>query len=742
MTDEKGKIVFCGVLTVSDRCFSGTKEDTSGPMLQNILMEYPGIRAVVKVRKIVPDEVDIIKETLIEWCDKESINLIITTGGTGFAPRDVTPDATALVIEKEVNGIVIGLITASLSVTRYSMLTRMKCGIRGQSLILNLPGSMKGAGECLKFVLPVLGHAVDLLKDNLEEVKNTHLRELAEYNTKPLEEPSLKDKSQSDITPTAITGHHISPFLNTNNNSHTLGGHHSAFNVHGIGMLHAGTGTHGGHGHHLPDHSVGLSHTITADDLDLTDVDLESDLSLSTLESGLTVVSYPEKSIPNTASTEKRKSNGDYVTPSKIARRDRTSPYVLVPMDEAISTVMENAVRLPTRKVLYTDALGYIIANDIASPESIPQFPASIKDGYAVIASDTPGDLEVIGAAVCGTPSTSKIQRGQAVRITTGAPIPEGANAIVQVEDTKLLQEADEGNTEVKITILSNAKEGQDIREVGSDIKKGAVVLPAGTLVGPSEVGVMASLGITEVLVYRKPKVAVMSTGNEVTCPENSKLENGQIRDSNRVMLLSALKLAGYEVIDMGIVPDEPEKLKDRLENAISTADVVITSGGVSMGEKDFLKSSLQSVGGKIHFGRIFMKPGKPTTFATVDTEAGKKLFFALPGNPVSAIVTFNIFTLPALRKMSGFDKPDATVIRARISSDIQLDPRPEYHRCMVYWKPDDNDPWAISTGCQLSSRLMSMNRANALLVLPSRTPECSMLTKGDLVDAMLLDKI
>nr|XP_039255074.1 gephyrin-like isoform X1 [Styela clava] len=708
MADTKEKIVFCGVLTVSDRCHAGTKEDISGMKLQNILVEYTGMKAVVKVRKIVPDEVDAIKDTLIEWCDKERINFIITCGGTGFAPRDVTPDATAQVIEREVNGIPIGLITASLAVTRFSMLSRMKCGIRGQSFILNLPGNMKGAEECLKFVLPVVSHAIDLLKDDLDEVRSTHQRELSASNETPLRQPALD-----------TVGHHV---LNVHSLSHTTD--HFA---------------HGAHGHHIPD---SFNQIITATDLELDDADLDSDLSLSTLESDSEAILCQMKSESKSTSVEKRKLAKDSLIPSKVARRDRTSPYPLVQMDEALSTVLENVVKQPIKSVLYSDALGYVLAEDIESPESIPRFAASVKDGYAVIASDTPGDFEVVGASVCGSPSIIKLKRGQAMRITTGAPLPEGANAVVQVEDTKLLEEADQGNTEVRISILTEAKEGQDIRQVGSDIKKGVVLLRSGTLLGPSEIGVLASLGFTDVPVYGKPKVAVLSTGNEITSPKRKQLAVGQIRDSNRIMLLSALKLAGYETIDIGIVQDEPEELRDRLENAMEKADIVISSGGVSMGEKDYLKSTLQSLGGKIHFGRILMKPGKPTTFASVSTKAGKKLFFALPGNPVSAIVTFNIFALPALKKMSGLDNPGATIIKARISSDIELDARPEYQRCVIFWKPDDNDPWATSTGSQISRKLTSMNKANALLVLPPRTSECSKLCRGDLVDAMILEKI
>lgn len=743
---------------MSDRCAAGTQEDCSGPVLQRLLIEYPGIKAVVKVRKIVPDDVTEIKDTLKAWSDKEGVNLILTTGGTGFSPCDVTPEATNEVIEKEVNGIVIGLIAASLAVTQFAILSRMKCGIRGKSLILNLPGSKKAAEECLRFVLPVIDHAIALIRDDLEEVRSTH------------KEHGTKDKPHGHTL--GRVGHGIPigfrHLFEQGNQSHLIqsfdlsdkmeelsdsesSARHEIRRPSYVHSVHAPSTHHHGlqaHGLLSPDgHGVSTSMPLlTEEELNLDEFDMESELSVATLSS----TPAPETNrISSSSKSLARKSSSEDAIPMKVARRERSSPYPLTSMDKAMAIVLENAQVLPVKQVSYTQASGYVVAKDIRSPDPLPLFPASIKDGYAVIASDTPGDLEVVGSSICDSDNPnasasaeSRLRPGQVVRITTGAPVPPGADAVVQVEDTTLLEEADDGETEVRVRVTTKATVGQDIRKVGSDIKEGEVVLKAGTLVGAPEVGLLAMIGATKLAVYGRPKVAVMSTGNEVTEPTASSLSPGQIRDSNRAMILSALLLRGYRTIDMGIVPDEPRKLKEALQQALSRADVIITSGGVSMGEKDYLKSTIQSIGGTIHFGRVFMKPGKPTTFATVDSSAGKKLFFALPGNPVSAIVTFNLFALPVLRKMSGRENPNMTVIKARVSSDIKLDPRPEYHRCNVSWNSGDNTPWAISTGNQMSSRLTSMRQVNALLVLPPATPECPKLERGDLADVLILERL
>ncbi|KPP78739.1 gephyrin-like [Scleropages formosus] len=367
------------------------------------------------------------------------------------------------------------------------------------------------------------------------------------------------------------------------------------------------------------------------------------------------------------------------------------SPFPLTSMDKAFITVLEMTPVLGTEIINYRDGMGRVLAQDVYAKDNLPPFPASVKDGYAVRAADGPGDRFIIGESQAGEQPTHTVMPGQVMRVTTGAPIPCGADAVVQVEDTELLRESEDGTEELEVRILVQARPGQDIRPIGHDIKRGECVLAKGTHMGPSEIGLLATVGVTEVEVQKFPVVAVMSTGNE----------------------------------------------------GISRADVIITSGGVSMGEKDYLKQVLDiDLHAQIHFGRVFMKPGLPTTFATLDIDGARKLIFALPGNPVSAVVTCNLFVIPALRKMQGILDPRPTIIKARLSCDVKLDPRPEYHRCILTWHHQEPLPWAQSTGNQMSSRLMSMRSANGLLMLPPKTEQYVELHKGEVVDVMVIGRL
>ncbi|XP_052342430.1 gephyrin-like isoform X3 [Oncorhynchus keta] len=459
---------------------------------------------------------------------------------------------------------------------------------------------------------------------------------------------------------------------------------------------------------------------------------------------------------------------------TKVARRHRMSPFPLTSMDKAFITVLEMTPVLGTEIINYRDGMGRVLAQDVYAKDNLPPFPASVKDGYAVRAADGPGDRFIIGESQAGQQPTHTVMPGQVMRVTTGAPIPCGADAVVQVEDTELLRESEDGTEELEVRILVQARPGQDIRPIGHDIKRGECVLSKGTHMGPSEIGLLATVGVTEVEVQKFPVVAVMSTGNELLNPEDD-LHPGKIRDSNRSTLLATIQEHGYPTINLGIVGDNPDDLLNALNEGISRADVIITSGGVSMGEKDYLKQVLDiDLHAQIHFGRVFMKPGLPTTFATVDIDGARKLIFALPGNftfrdtgairidpvpdseasrvpvpppprgsnPVSAVVTCNLFVIPALRKMQGILDPRPTIIKARLSCDVKLDPRPEYHRCILTWHHQEPLPWAQSTGNQMSSRLMSMRSANGLLMLPPKTEQYVELHKGEVVDVMVIGRL
>uniref|UniRef100_A0AAY4AH48 Gephyrin n=1 Tax=Denticeps clupeoides TaxID=299321 RepID=A0AAY4AH48_9TELE len=818
---------------MSDSCFRNLAEDRSGVNLKDLVHDPSLLGGIIAAYKIVPDEIDEIKETLVDWCDDKELNLILTTGGTGFAPRDVTPEATREVIEREAPGMALAMLMGSLNVTPLGMLSRPVCGIRGKTLIINLPGSKKGSQECFQFILPALPHAIDLLRDAVVRVKEVHNalgdlpspppplsplppvtsphKQMEDKGVQCEEEDeekkdsgvaSTEDSGSSHITAAAIAakptssyaavmgkGGQSTPGLLPRPPAHfTCCCGDQSVRLH----LHAMQNNSQPSSFQIPDSIISRGvQVLPRDTASLSTTPSESpraqpsrfstascptpkvsgstlffftpsilhscippQSSISQLYRGFIRNPPPEDSsscltppIPPVQSRCGSKENilrssHSAVDITKVARRHRMSPFPLTSMDKAFITVLEMTAVLGTEIINYRDGMGRVLAQDVYAKDNLPPFPASVKDGYAVRAADGPGDRFIIGESQAGEQPTHTVMPGQVMRVTTGAPIPCGADAVVQVEDTELLRESEDGTEELEVRILVQARPGQDIRPIGHDIKRGECVLAKGTHMGPSEIGLLATVGVTEVEVQKFPVVAVMSTGNELLNPEDD-LHPGKIRDSNRSTLLATIQEHGYPTINLGIVGDNPDDLLNALNEGISRADVIITSGGVSMGEKDYLKQVLDiDLHAQIHFGRVFMKPGLPTTFATLDTDGARKLIFALPGNPVSAVVTCNLFVIPALRKMQGILDPRPTIIKARLSCDVKLDPRPEYHRCILTWHHQEPLPWAQSTGNQMSSRLMSMRSANGLLMLPPKTEQYVELHKGEVVDVMVIGRL
>ncbi|XP_069371168.1 gephyrin b isoform X6 [Paralichthys olivaceus] len=745
-----------GVLTVSDSCFRNLAEDRSGVNLKDLVHDPSLLGGMIAAYKIVPDEIDEIKETLVDWCDEKELNLILTTGGTGFAPRDVTPEATKEVIEREAPGMSLAMLMGSLNVTPLGMLSRPVCGIRGKTLIINLPGSKKGSQECFQFILPALPHAIDLLRDAVVKVKEA-ADELEDLPSPP---PPLSPPPNS------------SPRRQTEDKGVQCEDEDEEKKDSGVASTEDSSSSHitaASIAAKIPDSIISRGvQVLPRDTASLSTTPSESPRAQATSRLSTASCPTPKASrrefrahLDEVITLKSRYSTLDQVQSrcnskenilrsshsavdiTKVARRHRMSPFPLTSMDKAFITVLEMTAVLGTEIINYRDGMGRVLAQDVYAKDNLPPFPASVKDGYAVRAADGPGDRFIIGESQAGEQPTHTVMPGQVMRVTTGAPIPCGADAVVQVEDTELLRESEDGTEELEVRILVQARPGQDIRPIGHDIKRGECVLAKGTHMGPSEIGLLATVGVTEVEVQKFPVVAVMSTGNELLNPEDD-LHPGKIRDSNRSTLLATIQEHGYPTINLGIVGDNPDDLLNALNEGISRADVIITSGGVSMGEKDYLKQVLDiDLHAQIHFGRVFMKPGLPTTFATLDIDGARKLIFALPGrNPVSAVVTCNLFVIPALRKMQGILDPRPTIIKARLSCDVKLDPRPEYHRCILTWHHQEPLPWAQSTGNQVSSRLMSMRSANGLLMLPPKTEQYVELHKGEVVDVMVIGRL
>ncbi|KAI7870944.1 MoaB/Mog domain-containing protein [Spinellus fusiger] len=630
------------VLTVSDSSSANHLLDKSGPLITDILTTTQ--KYSICQQAIVPDSTARIQERVLHYIDALGLDLVIITGGTGFAERDTTPEAITSLLTRQTPGITHLLLSSSLSITPFAALSRPITGIRGKSLIITLPGSPKACKENLSAILNVLPHGLDLLRG--DSVVNFH--------------GEMQKDSKVPVQPSHQHQHHTC--------------------MHRID---------------IPDHT---RHTGRSGELD-----------------------------------------------APVTRRARSSPYPMITIAEAQGLIALNCHALGNRSCELGEAMvGEILAEDVKAVENVPGYRASVVDGYAVHVEDGPGiySVALVSLAATSSDTINPLEHHQIARISTGGLVPPGANAIVMVEDTRLIKTSKDGKHEDQVEILVQVLEGENIREIGSDCSSGQVVGHKGQVISHvgGELGLLASVGIKQVLVCQKPRVAILSTGSELkNVLYSGVLQPGEIRDANRITLSSAVISAGFELVDLGIVGDKVEALEQVLHKAFSVADVLITTGGVSMGEADFMKPLLeQKFGAVVHFGRVLMKPGKPTTFATVHQESSHtKPVFALPGNPVSATVAFYLFVLPALRKMSGHPHPENTVLPAKIVQDIHLDGRPEYHRARV--SVSTEGIIAESTGDQQSSRMLSLLGANGLLELPAKTEALRVLKKGSLVNCIML---
>ena len=384
----------------------------------------------------------------------------------------------------------------------------------------------------------------------------------------------------------------------------------------------------------------------------------------------------------------------------------RESPYPMVPIDEARRIITTHAVPLGAEECDSLSAEGRVLAGDVYADAPLPDVPKSAVDGYALLASDGMAARRVLAEITAGADALTgaAVSPGAAVRIMTGAPMPPGADAVIMVEQAE--------ERDGMMQIAQPVRAGDSIHTVGQDIAAGALVLARGTVLRAADIGLLATIGRVRVPVFRRPVVAVLATGDEVYEP-GLPIPPGGIRDSNRYALMAAAREAGCETISLGIARDDVQVQRDAIRDGLARADVLLTSGGVSMGTRDLVKPLLAELG-TVHFGRIAFKPGKPTTFATI----GEKLLFGLPGFPVSSLVSFEVFVRPALRRLQGDVHPERAQVRVALASQIVAAPdRPEYQRAIVSW--EGGRLVARSTGAQGSSRLLSLRGANALLLVP-----------------------
>ena len=391
----------------------------------------------------------------------------------------------------------------------------------------------------------------------------------------------------------------------------------------------------------------------------------------------------------------------------------------MIPLADAQARVLSGIEVLPARDVAAADALGLVLASDVVAGEAIPPFANTAMDGYAVRAADTAGAgestpvvLRVVGELPAGRAPTTPVGSGEAIRIMTGAPIPDGADAIVMVERT-------ERDGADRVRVFAAARSGDHVRPAAGDVEPGSVVFTKGTVIRAAHLGVLASLDVETVSAVPRARVAVLSTGDELV--ERGPLAPGQIRDGNRPMLRALIEECGAVAIDLGMARDDEAIITEAVARAADTCDALVTSGAVSVGDYDFVKSAIEAVardrpGSDFLWAQVAIKPAKPLAFGRL----GRVPVFGLPGNPVSSHVSFELFARPALRMMMGHVPAQRPRLIARAGHDFARRPDGRlYVERVVLSRDDDGGLVVARSGVQASNVLSGMARANGLALLP-----------------------
>ena len=401
-------------------------------------------------------------------------------------------------------------------------------------------------------------------------------------------------------------------------------------------------------------------------------------------------------------------------------------------ISEAQRIIFESVKVLDTEQVSLEQSLGRVLSDNILANRDLPPFDVSAMDGFAVRSTDlaaAPAIFKIVEDIRAGDMPTVTLLAGQCARIMTGAPMPPGADAVIRVEDT---QEISANTVQIEVSV----KSGHDVRPKGENMQSGDVVLPAGTEITPGVIGVLATVKAAQMQVYRRPRVAILSTGNELEAM-NDPVDPNKIPNSNSYALMAQVQALGIEPVLLGIARDDPVELEQYLLRGLEY-DVLLVSGGTSVGVHDYVRPTIEKLGVSMKFWRVAMKPGHPLAFGVMHrtAKASESFVFGLPGNPVSSMVCFEEFVAPALRRMMGNPRLYRRTVTARLAHPVKMRPgRTEFIR--VQLSSDEAGYLASSTGTQSSGALLSMARADGLLVMPA---DSTGMAAGDKVTVQLLD--
>jgi molybdopterin molybdotransferase len=384
----------------------------------------------------------------------------------------------------------------------------------------------------------------------------------------------------------------------------------------------------------------------------------------------------------------------------------------MISICDALNIIESQCKILGTEKLNIVSCLNRVLAEDVYANDNLPNFDKSAMDGYAIRSEDTENcntenirEFTIKGIIKAGEYCEESLKKGEAYKIMTGAPVPYGADSVIEIEKVTVKNE--------KVYISEIVKKNNNIIKFGEEIKKGQLALDKGTLIRPVEVGLLASLGKSYAEVYRAPVITVVITGDELK-DIDSTLEKGQIRNSNEYSLMALIKNIDAQVLSTGIIPDNKNILKEKIEDAFKNSDIVISSGGASVGDYDLVEPVLKEIGASIKFTSVAIKPGKPITFATYND----KLFFSLPGNPLSLITTFEEFVKPAINKIMGKENENKGEFPVILADNFKAKKgRRKY--VYVQIKNEKGTYYAYGVGSQCSNHLITMSKANGIIIIP-----------------------
>ncbi|RME97348.1 MAG: molybdopterin molybdenumtransferase MoeA [Chloroflexi bacterium] len=415
----------------------------------------------------------------------------------------------------------------------------------------------------------------------------------------------------------------------------------------------------------------------------------------------------------------------------------------LIPVEDALAKILSHVTPLDTEWVPLTQSLGRILAEPITSAVNVPPFANSAMDGYAIVAADSAGAsaqsprrLQVVDNIPAGVSPTKRVESGAAARIMTGAPMPPGADAVIRFEETSEYIATD-GLAENEVALFAAVKQGDNVRHPGEDIRSGQTILPAGHRLRPQDVGVLAAVGQARVPVYRRPKVAILATGDELVSIEQP-VTPGKIRNSNEYVQAAMVEKYGGQPVMLGIARDTIEDLTAKIRAGLEQdVDLFLTSAGVSIGDFDMVKTVLASEG-QMQFWQVAIKPGKPLAFGMLHHRRGIPLI-GLPGNPVAAMVAFEVFARPAILKLAGCANRQKNSVRARLDEEVTNSGRRHYMRAYVYQKEGEYHVTTRGSGVNIqgSGILSSMVWANGLAVIPENV---TYLPAGHSIEVWILD--